>query len=273
MKSHSRWRRVLSCLIWIGACGGLALVSHPVSAAVFDAAAAFEIRCSACHSIGQGEVVGPDLKGVTGRHDARWLHAFIRSSQTVIRSGESSAVALFRKYRKVMPDHELGDHEIDLLLRFIAGGGVKPVARDQRPAQSATAAEVAQGRDLFAGRVPLRHGGAACAYCHAAADAAGWQGGTLASDLSRVFVKYRDAGMARALAQSRFPLMEGYRERPLTAEEIFQLKAFLYQASRRPQPADEVASGGSPWLGLGRFSPLSWLNQWLGERQTRNLAE
>jgi len=72
----------------------MAVAALPASASV-DAAAHFDSRCAACHSVGRGVVVGPDLKGVTGRHDARWLHAFIRSSQTVIRSGDASAVALF----------------------------------------------------------------------------------------------------------------------------------------------------------------------------------
>jgi mono/diheme cytochrome c family protein len=272
MSSASQWLKTLSRLVWIGGCGWMALGS-PVSAAVFDAAAAFELRCSGCHSIGQGEVVGPDLKGVTERREGRWLHSFIRSSQSVIGGGDRTAVALFQQYQKRMPDHDLSDQDIDILLRFIASGGARPKAGDQRPAPSATAAEVAQGRDLFTGRVALRHGGAACAYCHTAADAAVWSGGTLASDLTRAYAKYQDAGLTRALAQSRFPLMDGYRERPLTRQEIFRLKAFLYQASRAPQPAGELTAGGSLWLGLERFSPLVWLSQWLGERRAQNLAE
>src|SRR6185295_18635052 len=83
-----------------------ALAPRPALAA-FDAAVAFDARCSTCHSVGRGVVVGPDLRGVTARHDGRWLRSFIRSSQSVIRSGDASAVALFRKFQRVMPDHPL----------------------------------------------------------------------------------------------------------------------------------------------------------------------
>jgi cytochrome c len=273
MSSTPRWPKILSRGFATVACGCLTLLPRPASAAAFDAAAAFELRCGACHSVGQGDVVGPDLKGVTERRANGWLHSFIRSSQSVIRAGDRTAVALFQKYQKRMPDHELNDHEIDLLLGFIAHGGVKLKAGDQRLAHSASSAEIAQGRDLFTGRLALHNGAAACAYCHTAGDAADWHSGTLASDLTRAYAKYRDAGLTRALAESRFPLMDGYRERPLTGQEIFQLKAFLYQASRAPQAAGEVAAGGSPWLGLERLSPIAWLSQWLGERQASKLAE
>src|SRR5262245_42163368 len=98
----------------------LAALLTPRAATAFDAAAAFNGRCSGCHSVGRGEVVGPDLAGVTARHDRAWLRAFIRSSQSVIRSGDRPAVALYARYRKTMPDHDLGEAEIDSLLDWIA---------------------------------------------------------------------------------------------------------------------------------------------------------
>jgi hypothetical protein len=92
--------------------------------------------------------------------------------------------------------------------------------------------------------VPLRHGGAACIHCHAAGGAGGWRGGTLASDLSRVYPKYEDGGLTRALSELHFPLMAAaYRDRPLAPEEAFALKAFLHRISRSPQRPIQVAAG------------------------------
>jgi len=37
--------------------------------------------CSACHTIGKGKLIGPDLQGVTDRLDRDWLKSFILNSQ------------------------------------------------------------------------------------------------------------------------------------------------------------------------------------------------
>ncbi|MBM3435704.1 MAG: cytochrome c, partial [Bacteroidetes bacterium] len=50
--------------------------------------------CTACHTIGKGKLIGPDLKGVNDRHNEAWLLSFIRSSQTMIKNGDPVAVKL-----------------------------------------------------------------------------------------------------------------------------------------------------------------------------------
>ncbi|MCB0804280.1 MAG: c-type cytochrome [Bacteroidales bacterium] len=76
--------------------------------------------CSACHTIGKGKLIGPDLKGVTERHDREWLYSFIRSSQTMIKNGDPTAVKLFEEYNKIpMPDNNLTDEQIEGILTYI----------------------------------------------------------------------------------------------------------------------------------------------------------
>jgi len=242
-------------LFRIGACLAFALAAAPVAWAGFDPAAVFAMKCSGCHSVGEGEVVGPDLAGVTARRDKRWLHAFIRSSQGLVGKGEKTARVLFAKYKKRMPDHDFSDDEIDALLAFIQAGGPREPAGELRRASTATPAEVMRGRDLFAGRRALRNGGGACAGCHAAGGVGRWRAGTLGGDLSRVYDKYQDAGLTRALVESRFPMMStAYHERPLTADEVFALKAFLHAVARAPEPPVELASGAPLFLGFGGSS-------------------
>lgn len=239
----------------IAVCLATALLTAPAAWAGFDAAATFTLKCAGCHSVGKGVVVGPDLAGVTARRDKRWLHSFIRSSQGLVKRGDAAAAALFSKFKKKMPDHDFSDEEIDALLAFIEAGGPRDAAGEIRQASSATPAEVARGRELFVGRRMLRNGGAACANCHAAGGVEDWGAGSLASDLTRVYDKYQDGGLTRALVESRFPLMSAaYRDRPLTADEVFALKAFLYAASRSPQPPLELASGAPFFLGFGGSS-------------------
>ena len=43
----------------------------------------FATHCSACHTIGQGDRIGPDLLGVTQHRDQAWLKHFIAAPTTV----------------------------------------------------------------------------------------------------------------------------------------------------------------------------------------------
>lgn len=64
----------------------------------------FTTRCSSCHNINK-LVVGPALAGVDQRHSIDWIIKFVQSSQTLIKSGDKDAAALFAKFNITMPDH------------------------------------------------------------------------------------------------------------------------------------------------------------------------
>jgi len=53
------------------------------------------VTCNACHSIGGGKKIGPDLKGITERRDEAWLVKFIQSSQTMVKEGDTAAINVF----------------------------------------------------------------------------------------------------------------------------------------------------------------------------------
>lgn len=80
----------------------------------------FASRCSACHTIGKGDTVGPDLAGVTTRRDRGWLVRYLRAPDQVLAEKDPIAVALFTKYKNVpMPNLRLSDGEIATLLSFL----------------------------------------------------------------------------------------------------------------------------------------------------------
>lgn len=76
--------------------------------------------CAACHTIGGGKLIGPDLYGVNDRHDEAWMIRFIQNSQEVIASGDTTAIRLFEQYNKViMPPNNLTDDQVRTLLAYI----------------------------------------------------------------------------------------------------------------------------------------------------------
>ncbi|RLD56067.1 MAG: cytochrome C [Bacteroidetes bacterium] len=75
--------------------------------------------CGACHTIGKGKVVGPDLKGITEKRDEAWLISFIRSSQTMVKAGDAEAVKIFDEFKIPMPDNNFTDEQIKGILTYI----------------------------------------------------------------------------------------------------------------------------------------------------------
>lgn len=82
--------------------------------------AVFQKNCTSCHAI-QTQIVGPALRNVFDRHSEAWIISFVHSSQTVIKSGDTSAVTLFTKFNQtVMPDHRnLSDQDIRNIIGYI----------------------------------------------------------------------------------------------------------------------------------------------------------
>ena len=79
----------------------------------------FKTMCKACHHL-EMRLVGPALKDVDQRHSEDWLIKFIKSSQSVIASGDQTAIDLFNTYNKVpMPDQDLSDDQIRSILAYI----------------------------------------------------------------------------------------------------------------------------------------------------------
>ncbi|MDX9908380.1 MAG: cytochrome c, partial [Mariniphaga sp.] len=80
----------------------------------------YKADCSACHTINGGRLIGPDLAGINELREQSWLISFIRSSQKMIKSGDSLAVAIYNEYSKLpMPDHNWSDEQIISVLNYI----------------------------------------------------------------------------------------------------------------------------------------------------------
>jgi nitrite reductase (NO-forming) len=79
----------------------------------------FESKCLACHSMtgGEGKKMGPDLGGVTRRHDDPWITRWLKSPEKMLES-DAAAKALLDKYKVPMPNQNLSDQEIKQYLKY-----------------------------------------------------------------------------------------------------------------------------------------------------------
>ena len=96
---------------------------------------AFNNHCAACHSIGKGDRIGPDLAGVTATRDRDWLHQFILRPDKMFAAGDPIALALRAKYKDVrMPNLSLTDSDAKALIDYMDREG-----RASAPAAAAPA--------------------------------------------------------------------------------------------------------------------------------------
>ncbi|MBK7586364.1 MAG: cytochrome c [Myxococcales bacterium] len=199
----------------------------------------FNATCAACHTVGGGKRVGPDLKGVTERRSEEWLLKFIKSSQSVIKSGDPTATALFDEFKVQMPDTPYSPAEIKDILAYIQSGGEPAAAA---PVRAATPDDIRKGQAIFQGIIRLKNGGPPCNSCHHVQNDAVIGGGVLAKELTTVFGTMGSPGVHAILGKPPFPVMaQAYKDRPITEDEVISIVAFLQDAHAKQafqQPRD-----------------------------------
>ena len=251
-----------------------------------DGEAIFKTTCVACHTIGGGRLVGPDLAGVQERRSEDWFIAFVQRSQSMIASGDPEAVALSKEYPGlVMPDWPLSDAEARAVLAYIAQGAAQGAAPPPVAVGPPTKENVEFGRHLFQGTTRLVNGGPACNACHEVTHDAVIGGGVLAVELTTVFTRLGGPGVRAVVGSPPFPVRQrAYLDRPLTEAEVGALVAFLQQADAEQllhQPRDYgmglfTAGVTGAVLLLGLYS-LAWrgrrkgsVNEGIYARQVRS---
>ncbi|HUQ89014.1 MAG TPA: SCO family protein [Vicinamibacterales bacterium] len=99
----------------------------------------FNRHCAACHTLGGGDRIGPDLIGVTNARPAPWLTRFIAEPDVVRAEGDRTAAALSAKYAPaVMPRLGLSRADVDLLVGYIKERSETATPVVRAPAAAAT---------------------------------------------------------------------------------------------------------------------------------------
>lgn len=76
--------------------------------------------CLACHTIGHGDSIGPDLLGITKIRPHQWLARMIQHPDQLLEEKDPVATALLKKYKGVrMPNIYLGDQDIAYIFSYL----------------------------------------------------------------------------------------------------------------------------------------------------------
>lgn len=89
----------------------------------------FRQTCSACHTIGRGTLVGPDLQGVTERREETWLKVHILSPSTQRAQNDPISLANVEKFGIPMPDLGLTEQQAEAVIAYLKTAAVAPVTR------------------------------------------------------------------------------------------------------------------------------------------------
>ncbi len=224
----------------------------------------FKQTCAACHSIGKGKLVGPDLHSISTKRNEQWLIKWIKSSQTLINSGDADAIAVFESFNKMpMPDQNLPESDIKAIISYIADRSSQVPVQSETVAigdvsDNATEQEIVTGQKLFDGSIRLANGGAACISCHNVISDRIMAGGLLAKDLTAAHSRLGgDAGILGILNAPPFPAMtQAYNGKPITEKEIASLTAFLNKAEK--ESATQKAAM-HPLLKWGFVGWIGWI--------------
>lgn len=111
-----RWRvptlGILMIVIWLGP------INH--SEAAESGQQIFQTLCTACHTIGKGRLLGPDLAGVTLRREESWLKRQIKEPDQLLAENDPIAMQLLQEANNLpMVPLGLDDAQVDEIIAYL----------------------------------------------------------------------------------------------------------------------------------------------------------
>jgi mono/diheme cytochrome c family protein len=221
-----------------------------------DAEQYFNTNCKACHTIGGGVILGPDLKGVMDRKDREWLVDFIVDPESKLDSDPYAMELLAASPGgavRMLKVPGITPLIANSLLDYISSksGAASAEAAPVDEPEPFIAEDIAAGEDYFTGAKSFRNGAPACNSCHTTVALGGWGGGALGPDLTQAYTRLgARTGLTGWLGMPASAIMQPiFSQQKLTKEEIHALVAFLEKESE--SGADAAPSVTASFLGAG----------------------
>lgn len=113
---YRKWRHPAFGVLVIAIC--LGSIRHGMAAE--DGQKIFQRSCAACHTIGSGILVGPDLADVTSRREESWLKRQIKEPDRLIAEKDPIALQLLQEANNVpMVPLGLSDAEVAAVIAYL----------------------------------------------------------------------------------------------------------------------------------------------------------
>ena len=186
-------------------------------------------KCAGCHTIGGGNLVGPDLNlsAKWGMADLSKAIKAMEKNVGPLTDEEVESLASYIKTAKASSNSTGSEpaNASTISSQAVSAPGVVSTgapAEGQKPI--AEAASGLRGKQLFSGSESFKNDGLSCIACHQVDHA----GGTLGPDLTGIAEKMSEASLVSACEHTPYKVMKSaYREQPITHQEALDLGAYL----------------------------------------------
>ncbi|MEA2010078.1 MAG: cytochrome D1 domain-containing protein [Actinomycetota bacterium] len=192
----------------------------------------YDQQCAACHTIGGGPLVGPDLAGVTELRDTGWLHAWIIDPKAFSEVDADAAEI----YTGAMPALGLSSSETDNVISYLESTSDvdAPSAAPEGPRELSDA-EFEQASEIYFNR---------CAGCHGTLRA-GATGPAIQPDDRTLEIG--SAGLQTILTNGLPGGMPAWGEAGILTETEIELMANFVQLDPPTPPPLELAEITESW--------------------------
>ncbi len=156
----------------------------------------YQQKCIACHTIGGGNLVGPDLKGINAKRDKKWLARWIQEPDKMLAEGDSLALQLQQEYNNFpMPNFGLSNADANNVLAYIQVESGGSVPTETVVAESSSSGDMTHGKQVYMQK---------CAACHTIGS-----GRMVGPDLKGVTVNREESWLIRWIMEPNKMLAEG----------------------------------------------------------------
>lgn len=208
-----------------------------------DGGKLFQAKCASCHSLGKGQLVGPDLINVKDWEVSK-LSAAVSRMQSMAGPMSPEEIDSLTNYLKssnpeahleagaVIQKDSNASNQKDVAATVKGNDLTNPAPSESKEPSLGIAED---GEKYFMGEKAFSNGGMSCIACHSSKDSHG----ALGPSLDKIGDKMNEAALVTACRLTPYKVMKAaYEKHPLTDQEASDVAKYLVSSESRNRRAE-----------------------------------